>query len=165
MFYYPLAANQWPGDSYQGDQQLTPCYLLCMIGPAVWKKVTRSRWELYNSLTSPKPLIPCHTGRFRATQAATLQTQSNCPGRLPRLASWIPNYLTIHVLTSRSQSVALNGETSDLLPVKSGVPQGSLLGPLLFLMYVNDVNEVVLSVTYHTECADSCSITKIIKQC
>ena len=56
------------------------------------------------------------------------------------LVSWITNYLT-----NRSRSVVLHGETSDLLSVTSSIPQGSVLGPLLFLLYVNDVNGVALS--------------------
>jgi len=36
-----------------------------------------------------------------------------------------------------------NGSFSQWLPVSSGVPQGSILGRLLFLLYVNDIQEVV----------------------
>ena len=69
---------------------------------------------------------------------------------------WIEKWLT-----TRKQRVLLDGESSDYVPVTSGVPQGTVLGPLMFLIYINDIVENISSQIKLF--ADDCLLYRVIK--
>ena len=64
-------------------------------------------------------------------------------------------------LHNRAQRVVIDSVFSDTLPVNSGVPQGSILGPLLFVLFINDIYEQVSPGTNIALYADD---TKIWRQ-
>ena len=74
------------------------------------------------------------------------------------LLSWITDYLT-----QRKQQVVVDGASSSQVLVSSGVPQGSILGPLLFSIYIDDITRITLSPWSNIVlCADNALLYHII---
>jgi len=74
-----------------------------------------------------------------------------------QLLSWLQEFLQ-----NRTQSVVVNGKVSTPRPVISGVPQGSVLGPLIFLILIADIDEDILH-TLVASFADDTRATKGLK--
>ena len=66
-----------------------------------------------------------------------------------RLLKWIENWLT-----NRYQRVVLNGSYSEWSKVESGVPQGSVLGPSAFVIFINDLDDCIKQLTIVNKFAD-----------
>ena len=74
------------------------------------------------------------------------------------MLSWIRSFLI-----GRTQKVLVDGKTSTPKPVASGVPQGTVLGPLFFLIYINDISEGLSEGTKLKLLADDSLLYRVIR--
>ena len=61
----------------------------------------------------------------------------------------LPLHLFQNYLEKRTQFIEINKKSSDVLPINHGVPQGSVLDPILLLIYINDINGIVNFLKIH----------------
>ena len=81
---------------------------------------------------------------FDAVEHQILLTKLNHYGIRGVLNDWFKSYLS-----NRSQYVSINGYESGFVAINCGVPQGSVLGLLLFLLYINDLNQAIKCCKVH----------------
>ena len=73
------------------------------------------------------------------------------------LLEWIKEWLS-----SRKQRVVLNGKASSTSSVLSGVPQGSVLGPILFIIFINDIDDAAPLLNFLSKFADDTKAVRVI---
>ena len=94
-----------------------------------------------------------------------LLTKLSSYGLSGDLFGWINSFLS-----NRTQAVRIDGFISKILNILSGVPQGSVLGPTLFLLYINDIIDCfgdlsVSSKLYADDLKLYCSYTTVDSSC
>ena len=102
----------------------TKCVSSCIIDDVIH----------HHNKTNPEYILAefCDISKVTVIDNQVLLDKLNHYGGIAN--SWLQNYLA-----NRQQYIQLKNSKSSLKPIKCDVPQGSILGPLLYLIYVNDI--------------------------
>ena len=96
------------------------------------------------------------TKEFDKVPNRDLILKMRAPGVSEKIVQWVEEWLR-----NRKQRVVVRGQSSTWVEVTSGVPQGSVLGPILFLIYVNDLQDDLSS--YMLKFADDTKLFRDVK--
>ena len=97
-------------------------------------------------------------GAFDRVSHAGVLHQAACCGVTGDLLTWLKSYLR-----DRQLKAVVSGQESPLYPVQAGVPQGSILGPTLFLLYVNSCEDVVPDGVKLAVYADDTTLCQVLR--
>ena len=98
--------------------------------------LSQQQMEVLNARHEIRAILIDISRAFDTVWHPALLTKLSSYGFPGHLHSWLADFLSCY-----SQRVALNGLLSSPLPVQSGFPQGSVLGLVLFLVFVNDLSD------------------------
>ena len=147
-FYNFLTENDLLSDSQFGFRKSRSCEL------AVTDVIDRLLNKMDNRVLNGLLLVDLKKA-FDLVNHSILLSKLQIYGCSSSTVQWLTSYLS-----DRSQCANFKGTLSDPLPVSIGVPQGSILGPLFFLLFINDLPLFLPQNTTLTMFASDTSITQ-----
>ena len=128
-----LSSNNILINEQHGFRRRFSCETQLISGIHDWAK-------LINTCSQTDVILLDFSKAFDSVPHQRLLMKLDYYGIRGNMSMWIKAFLS-----NRSQSVSVNGIQSSSKPVLSGVPQGSVLGPVLFLLYINYISSSVKS--------------------
>ena len=126
---YMDTSNQWHSNMHAYRKKHSTCTALLQLSDDIFQAA-----EMKEIATA---IMVDESSAFDCINFETLDGKLNLYGFGWKIRSWIKNYLT-----NRSQYTEISGKQSRIRNITRGVPQGSVIGPTIFSIYINEMPEV-----------------------